>query len=297
MPPTLDPPYPDPLLHDLPNDFPDYASNLRALASLLVLLPDTPGLHADRFGSGPPVAFHRAVALRMRSHVELLAVLSRFCAAYLPNLVNRILWSTAQPTDDRTKYNESGAMSFISILVTSCAPYMHSYVASSQPQARGKMLMAAVLHLVAGLLEHVDRLRKDSLPAPLLDRLTQEDKEALRTDLVVLCTAAVDLLSCFSLDERQDILQSPIGNHLRRMLPALKALGRLPQEEMSARRAAYKHDETGGTRLRWLRTNRLLEDAPECANIPMWQCSKKHQTEDWNDKVRPHKAWCYKTPW
>jgi len=26
-------------------------------------------------------------------------------------------------------------------------------------------------------------------------------------------------------------------------------------------------------------------------------CSKVHQKEDWVDPKKPHKAWCYKTPW
>ncbi|KZT50567.1 hypothetical protein CALCODRAFT_504565 [Calocera cornea HHB12733] len=26
-------------------------------------------------------------------------------------------------------------------------------------------------------------------------------------------------------------------------------------------------------------------------------CRKAHQKEDWQDCRRPHKAWCYKTPW
>jgi len=72
--------------------------------------------------------------------------------------------------------------------------------------------------------------------------------------------------------------------------------GRMPDTTQMLYRRIFE----GKTACKWRGCNKRCEDGQwyECSRcMTVIYCSKKHQFEDWEDSVAPHKAMCYRTAW
>ncbi|KZT50242.1 hypothetical protein CALCODRAFT_522061 [Calocera cornea HHB12733] len=113
-----------PLL-DVPTEFPDLAGNLRQLAQKEVrwlvkewgLDRPTPRLYDEMHYKDSLWSFERMYRYGRRSRPELLAILSRFCAAGLPQLVDGIIRHSQPPPGELVVHDIRGRLALLSVVL------------------------------------------------------------------------------------------------------------------------------------------------------------------------------------
>ncbi|KZO94391.1 hypothetical protein CALVIDRAFT_600035 [Calocera viscosa TUFC12733] len=318
-------------LYDLPTESHDLGSNLRKFAKLEVGLlarelglgPDRPFLSGD-FRHGTSMrAYYRIGQVERRSRSQALSVSARFFVAYLPELVETILQIWQLPLDLGRLTNLWGQVSLLTGVFKCCWPYMHTYLSSPKSCFHVRALVEVALDLVMETVEEAKTTPDWSLDRSRLSHNLQvSDMPQIMLHVSGLCQTTSLLLCCCPLELREHLCKSSAANRLRDIcgeillwvepwgghftmpsqvtMQLTLALGgdytRFVPPKMWPESDEMRGLEGCGRRgcSKTIETSQLFQ-CSRCKTV--LYCSKAHQKEDWSDAERPHKAWCYRTPW
>ncbi|KZO94388.1 hypothetical protein CALVIDRAFT_224199 [Calocera viscosa TUFC12733] len=210
-----------------------------------------------------------------------------------------------------------GRLSSVEVLITTCSPYLHTYFSSSQSRPQGRALVIVTLNLVMKKVEHAQ-----TTPDWRLDRsrpsnhLREPVTPQVMLHVCTLARSAFNMLLGCPLELQEDLRKSPIAIRVRSMCDDILRwvepyVG--PKQTISHLVLVLDGDYTKVTPLlafldnvhglegcgrrgcsKTIETSQLFQ-CSRCKTV--LYCSKIHQKEDWFDSKRPHKAWCYRTPW
>jgi len=309
----------------------DTASTLRRTAARDVeMLADDLGL-----GSGATRLLRRprAEALRFYRRVDgyqnespsrCLSTLARFCAQYLPQLLDSIVQNLRLHINaDRRAQEDVYAdvqdrMAGVQCLFMYCRPYMEKYLFSAKSGERGQHLALCALGLFKIAVERgrwlLEQLGYSFAPFPLDARMKTIMAEHLH-GLKVISGITTTVLSHVPEESRAQLLPSSILVDLRPYATDLLGWTSVFPEYRDSfgflNAILNGRFHLVGIMNKMDEVHRLAKcgrrGCGQTAHEPQMYlcsrcgvviyCSKRHQTEDWEDERRPHKAWCYKTPW
>ncbi|KZT50413.1 hypothetical protein CALCODRAFT_504753 [Calocera cornea HHB12733] len=249
----------------------------------------------------------RMEAFRKYSEAELEVIYCRLGVSCLPWLVNGLLESAENP-NNRPLWIWINVYWLLLCRIDGSAPqYMYRFMHSGHPLTKNLARRAAEI-MCSSIERHGVELPSDAetgwpkgWPYQALDNMVG---------------AGVFLLSLVSLsppESRHTIIDSRIKSIL---LPAYLSYSRHEEPSMAqgfdnilalleSRMPAVIYDNyclkgNGRTNCKRRGCSAKYEDGPwfQCSRcMTVAYCSKKHQTEDWDDPECPHKAVCYRTSW
>ncbi|KZO94386.1 hypothetical protein CALVIDRAFT_539122 [Calocera viscosa TUFC12733] len=312
---------PSPPLFALPTHLGDLSKNLRrlavveveALAELFALDSDDSMILSWRDEDWQsPVAIDRMPAYAERSAAQGLAIAARFSAAYLPRLVHTLIRNSHLEMTPDVYEDLSERMCIVAQLHMLGRPYFGTYVASPSSAATLQTLTRCFLHIASEAIKDAVFVVRHCHPL-----CPQEDQQKSLSNASFWATQFIFVLGFLPSKTRENIRQSQLAKDVRPrcesllyMKAALPEFGEAPLRQL----AVVLDHGCSDTKLRWNKMDEVfgLERCgrrgcgKSVAQYPLFQCSrcktvlycsKAHQIEDWNDSQRPHKAWCYRTPW
>ncbi|KZO94387.1 hypothetical protein CALVIDRAFT_224204 [Calocera viscosa TUFC12733] len=210
-------------------------------------------------------------------------------------------------------------MSLVSILLTSGGPYLPTYFSSPQSQPRGSTLVTSAMDLAMKELEYAKTTPDWSLDRSRLvyhPSLPEPDMPLSMQHICSIARVAVHMLLGCPLELRQELCKNRIATSLRSACSEIMLWVQpyptartqindlvlvLDGDYKKVTALMYCLDSVRGLQgcgyrgcSKTIETSQLFQ-CSRCKTV--LYCSKAHQKEDWSDKERPHKGWCYRTPW
>jgi len=281
----------------------------------------------------PGLIFGRISRFQEDSPGLCRAVLSRFCARYLQNFVDSIVHKASSPLINydgaQTEIGSAPSigeqlydgfferMTAFPTLLRFCRPYMDKYMLVSTAGKRGRLIGAcAVKFLMLGIQEAKRTLGESLAPVPIPSDAQASPVTQTLDHLQIVFAMSATILMYLPSETRTEIVVTHVVKDLidvlRRLFAWTQAIPTMEKALMmlvgvlsgevglADLEVSYVDDVHGLERC----GRRDCPKTPETAQMfqcsrchVVIYCSKKHQVDDWQDSIRPHKAWCYKTQW
>jgi len=292
---------------------------------------------SERAGDDPWLAFEHINAYQRNSPAECLAILSRFCAQYLPKLVDSIHPDAHIPVVDRSNpaladpevvqvginfqkrayHDLEERMAALHLILRFCRPYMDKYLFVSVHGNRGLHLGACALKAFEhNVVRSRTMLGGSLVPASQLPSGQQAAMVYTVLDKMLLKSSFFSTLLIHLPEETRRATLATPSNVIRELVEMGQAFHgwtalfpniRPRLDDLNAALSGRivpntdDLDEVHGLERCGRRgCTKTTENAQlfKCSRCEVvLYCSKRHQIEDREDSTRPHKAWCYKTWW